>query len=504
MTYETIKPLKVSDSIVSQIENLILEGVLKPGDKLPSERDLALELDVSRSSLRDALVRMEAKSLLQVKPGGGTFVNDILGPTITDPLVHLLKEQPQALLDILELRNALEEFAAYFAAERSTNADRQALKQLLANLETAKTEQDAFNTSEAITAFQLAVANASHNVALIHVTRGLHNLLHTTIRKSLEKIYTQPGAYNFIHQHRTEIYEAIEKKDPDAAKNSAHSLILFVNKTLREADATTPTESPSDQTDEIFTLLDQESFKPTKLSDFVVERLERLIFSGTLKPGDQLPAESELTKKLGVSKAVLRDAMIKLEAKGLLNIKRGGGIFVCDIPGPTLADPLVHLLKNHPEATYDFLEFRRSLEEFATGCAADRCTAADHEALKQSIAKLESTLETGDSTLIAEQDAEFHLAVAEASHNTALVYVIRGLFNLLRSNIRRNIERLTVMSEEHEILHNHHRDIYEAILSGDTERACRTAHVHVTFIDQSLRELDLEEERKRRSLRRIR
>ncbi len=111
---------------------------------------------------------------------------------------------------------------------------------------------------------------------------------------------------------------------------------------------------------------------------------------------------------------------------------------------------------------------------------------------------------SNDSALISDLDAEFHLAVAEASHNTALVYVIRGLFNLLRSNVRRNIERLSVMSEEYAILHSHHRNIYEAILSGDVDKARQAAHVHVTFVDQSLRELDLEEERKLRSLRRTR
>ena len=118
--YSRIKSPKISDAIVSQIEELILGGVLKPGDQLPSERDLARVMDVSRSSLRDGIVKLEARGLLQVRPGTGTCVCDILAPTLTDPLVHLLKDQPAAMFDLLEVRQALEEIAVYYAAGRAT------------------------------------------------------------------------------------------------------------------------------------------------------------------------------------------------------------------------------------------------------------------------------------------------------------------------------------------------------------------------------------------------
>ena len=128
MEFESIKVPKVSDSIVSQIEEMILDGVLKPGDRLPPERELAQKLEVSRPSLREAIVVLEARGLLQARRGGGTYVCDLVAPTVMDPLIHLLQRRPETTFDILELRVALEEIAAYFAASRSNDLDRQILK----------------------------------------------------------------------------------------------------------------------------------------------------------------------------------------------------------------------------------------------------------------------------------------------------------------------------------------------------------------------------------------
>ena len=75
--FQAVKVPRVSDSIVAQIEGMILEGLLKPGEKLPPERELAERLDVSRPSLREAIVVLESRGLLQSRRGGGTFVRDV-------------------------------------------------------------------------------------------------------------------------------------------------------------------------------------------------------------------------------------------------------------------------------------------------------------------------------------------------------------------------------------------------------------------------------------------
>ncbi|NJN45537.1 MAG: GntR family transcriptional regulator [Candidatus Competibacteraceae bacterium] len=237
MTFESIKPPKISDSIVQQIEQSIMDGVLRPGEKLPPERELAQQLNVSRPSLREALLKLEAKGLLQARRGGGTFVTDVVGPILTDPLVNLLKTHPEATYDILELRHALEEVAAYFAAVRSTEADREILQHRLAILETIHHEvQDPLRDAEADTEFHLAIADASHNIALMHIMRGLFNLLRSSICRSLERLHTQSGNYEIVQDHHRHILNGILQRDPDAARAAAHLHLSFVEKTLREMD----------------------------------------------------------------------------------------------------------------------------------------------------------------------------------------------------------------------------------------------------------------------------
>ena len=108
MAYSKIRQPKLSDVIEQQLEFLILEGTLRPGEKLPPERELAKQFDVSRPSLREAIQRLEAKGLLLRRQGGGTFVQSSLWQSFSDPLVELLSDHPESQFDLLETRHALE------------------------------------------------------------------------------------------------------------------------------------------------------------------------------------------------------------------------------------------------------------------------------------------------------------------------------------------------------------------------------------------------------------
>lgn len=106
MAYSKIRQPKLSDVIEQQLEFLILEGTLRPGEKLPPERELAKQFDVSRPSLREAIQRLEAKGLLLRRRGGGTFVQSSLWQSFSDPLVELLSDHPESQYDLLETRHA--------------------------------------------------------------------------------------------------------------------------------------------------------------------------------------------------------------------------------------------------------------------------------------------------------------------------------------------------------------------------------------------------------------
>ena len=100
MPLQPIKPARVSDAIVEQLKTQIISGALKPGDKLPAERELVEQLKVSRPSVREALLKLEAQGLIYSRQGEGTFVLDALSTTHTKPLATLLHDNPQALTEV--------------------------------------------------------------------------------------------------------------------------------------------------------------------------------------------------------------------------------------------------------------------------------------------------------------------------------------------------------------------------------------------------------------------
>ena len=160
-----IKAAKLSDVILQQLENMILEGSLAPGEKLPPERELAKQFEVSRPSLREAIQKLEAKGLVTRRQGGGTFVKNQLEEGLTDPLFDLISKHPESQFDLLEFRHALEGIAAYYAALRGTNNDFIKVKQSFDQI--ALVQDDLQQKAKAINAFHFCIAEASHNIVLL-------------------------------------------------------------------------------------------------------------------------------------------------------------------------------------------------------------------------------------------------------------------------------------------------------------------------------------------------
>ena len=120
---------RISDAIAATLERRILEGSLKPGDRLPPERELAVDLGVSRPSLREAIQKLASKGMVTSRQGGGTYVTDALESSFSDPWQDMMGKHPNLREDMLEFRRMLEGQAAECAAERTNDADLQRLEQ---------------------------------------------------------------------------------------------------------------------------------------------------------------------------------------------------------------------------------------------------------------------------------------------------------------------------------------------------------------------------------------
>lgn len=240
-----------------------------------------------------------------------------------------------------------------------------------------------------------------------------------------------------------------------------------------------------------------------KLSDDIAEKLQTLIMEGSLKPGDRLPAERTLAENFGVSRPSLREAIQKLQNQGLLITRRGGGTTVAENLNPEFVDPLVSFFKDHPESRFDVLEVRHSLEGNAAWHAAIRANDEDKQHIKNCFDKMMKMHGSDDPMDEARADADFHLSIVEASHNLVLLHMMRGLFSLLQNSISHNLGKLYTVPRVFEPLSNQHRELMEAVIAGDPEKARLAAQNHLAFVEDSLKDIDSEEQRKTRSLRRL-
>ena len=240
-----------------------------------------------------------------------------------------------------------------------------------------------------------------------------------------------------------------------------------------------------------------------RLADTIAEKLETMIVEGSLKPGDRLPAERTLAESFGVSRPSLREAIQKLQSKGLLKTRPGGGTTVESSLNPEFVDPLVSFFKEHPESRFDVLEVRHSLEGNAAWHAAIRATDEDKVRIRECYERMIELHGSEDPLDEAKADAEFHLSIVEASHNLVLLHMMRGLFSLLQNSISHNLGKLYTVPRVFKPLSNQHRVLMEAVIAGEPEKARQAAQNHLAFVEDSLQNIDQEEVRKTRSLRRL-
>ena len=238
MAFDQVRQRRLSDDIVEQLEGMILEGTLKSGERLPAERALAEQFGVSRPSLREAIQKLSAKGLLVSRQGGGNYVVETLGSTFSDPLLHLLENNPEAQRDLLEFRQTLEASCAYYAALRATEVDRERLTAAFDALQDCYARDDEVSRIEegaADARFHLAIAEASHNAVLLHTIRGLFDLLKRNVVTNIGGMYQQRTETRdmLINQHR-DLYLAIIEGRAEQAREVSTRHLLYVQEVLEE------------------------------------------------------------------------------------------------------------------------------------------------------------------------------------------------------------------------------------------------------------------------------
>lgn len=229
---DPLRTPKLADALADHLEQLILEGALRPGEKLAPERELAAKLEVSRPSLREALDKLHTRGLIETNKAGN-FVSRFLTP-MTDPLTSLLQSSDQALTDYLEYRCLIEGEAARLAASRATDVEREAIARCLEKLREAHGLSDIAAEADTDAELHMLIYEATHNLVLLHVMRAFYEMLRSDAFYNRRQLYTQPGSRDDLLGQHFAIAEAILARDPEGAAAAAAAHINGIAKTLHE------------------------------------------------------------------------------------------------------------------------------------------------------------------------------------------------------------------------------------------------------------------------------
>ena len=237
MTHESLFPtigskVRLVDRVVDEIQKLILNGQLKPGMKLPPERELADEIGVSRPVVREAVSILVAKGLLETKRGVGTIVRNMTRDQIVEPFNLLMKirvgggvtfEQLYQVRSILEVKNA------ELAASEATDDDIIALRQVMADMEANQDDMVVFAVKD--TDFHQLLAHATHNPVLELLTGVIRDLLEEYIVRVT--VYLDPSRDVLPFHQR--ILDAVAAKDVEGARQAMEAHLKQIKKNHEEA-----------------------------------------------------------------------------------------------------------------------------------------------------------------------------------------------------------------------------------------------------------------------------
>ena len=233
MPFHPVSSEKLSSAVVRQIEQLVLRGILRAGERLPSERELAERLQVSRPSLRDAIATLQEKGLLAAKPGAGIYIADVLGSAFSPALIELFARHDEAVFDYLSFRRDMEGLAAERAAQQGSATDLAVVNAVFQKMESAHAKKNAEEEAQLDAQFHMAIIEASHNVVMLHMMRSMYELLRGGVFYNRQVMFSQRTSRSALLEQHKAINTALQARDPAAARAAIERHLDYVESCLR-------------------------------------------------------------------------------------------------------------------------------------------------------------------------------------------------------------------------------------------------------------------------------
>ena len=222
--------------------------------------------------------------------------------------------------------------------------------------------------------------------------------------------------------------------------------------------------------------------KPKKVSSQIAEQIRASILAGEFTPGEKLPPERELAEMFGVSRPSVREALNMLAASGMVMSYQGGGTVVISLVEAVAGNPLTELIRVQQERALDVIEVRKGMESWTAYYAAQRALPEDLRRLEEIVDGMQRNLDGLKQS--EDLDANFHIVIARATHNIVWLHMMQSLFDAMKEFQQSVWRAVYLTSEDHHLLYEHHRAIFERIKARDPEGARDAMGTHLTFAEQ--------------------
>jgi GntR family transcriptional repressor for pyruvate dehydrogenase complex len=227
--FSPIKNTKVYEQVIDQIKDMIVSGNLKRGDKLPSERELVEQLQVSRTSIREALRALQIIGLVECKQGEGNFIKESFENSLFEPLSIMFMLQESSPEEILELRKVIEIETTALAAKRIDSGELEHMKSLIMQF---KNNKDDSNGVKIDKEFHYLIAQATKNLLILNILNAVSSLIDSFIKDARKKILAVENNRELLLQQHEDIYNALQEHNPKDAAMYMRKHLEFTNDSI--------------------------------------------------------------------------------------------------------------------------------------------------------------------------------------------------------------------------------------------------------------------------------
>jgi GntR family transcriptional repressor for pyruvate dehydrogenase complex len=222
--------------VVTQVVELISTGVLKPGDRLPSELEMTRRFGISRISLREAMKLLEARGFIESQGRKGKFVKSVVDNALRSPIEGLISVDHRKIWELLRMRRILDSEAAAMAAENATEKQIKRLKTFKEEAERVGIDSLIFKREggKIYAEFNNNLYDATNNTIFSHLLKSISSIIRGVLPYSREKLTRVKGSSRAIYTHLVKIAQAIESRDPQLARKLTITHINYIEKNMKK------------------------------------------------------------------------------------------------------------------------------------------------------------------------------------------------------------------------------------------------------------------------------